>query len=199
MFSKLSKKAVNALIGTSVISDEEQELYIYGFYMLFSYLFYFIFAVLLGVLFHLLLESVLFFLLFSLIRSYAGGVHASKELFCVLYTSLSFLVSIAFIRLNAFLARPVVAFIVLVAASLSILIFAPLDTYEKQLNHEEKQYYQKVSYLILVVIVILAVIAYLLRGYSIFYACSASLGLEGALLLIGHLKVDSFYRNANSS
>ena len=187
MFSKLSQKTVNVLYGTSVISSEEKELYAYGFYMLFSYSFYFIFAALLGVIFHLLAESILFFLLFSLIRSYAGGVHASKEVSCMICTSLSFLASVAAIRLGILFARPAAAFVVLAVASVSVLAFAPLDTPEKRLNDLERKHFRKISYLILFLIIALAILAFVIQKYRILYACTASLGLEGTLLFIGHL------------
>lgn len=188
MFSKLAQKTVNVLYGTSVISSEEKELYAYGFYILFSYSFYFIFAALLGVIFHLLAESILFFLLFSLIRSYAGGVHASKEASCMICTSLSFLASVVAIRLGIFFAQPAAAFIVLAVASVSILAFAPLDTPEKRLNRAEKKHFQKISYLILSFIVALAILTFVTQKVRLFYACTASLELEATLLFIGRLK-----------
>jgi accessory gene regulator B len=183
---------------TSHIPEEEKELYIYGFYMVFSYTFYCIFAALLGVIFHLLAESILFFLLFSLIRSYAGGVHASTEISCMICTSLSFLASVAAIRLGVFCAQPVAAFAVLAAGSVIILAFAPLDTPEKRLDRAERKHYRKLSYLILVTIITLAILSYVIRRYSIFYACTTSLGLEGTLLFIGHLKDGKHNHNANS-
>ncbi len=198
MFTKLAEKTVIAMSGASRIADDEKDLYVYGFYMLFSYLYYFVFAILLGVVFHLLAESVLFFLLFSLIRSYAGGVHAAKEISCMICTSLSFLASITAIRLGVLFAQPVAAWVVLAVASVSILIFAPLDTQEKRLDHAERKHYQKISYLILSAIITLAILTYVIHRYSIFYACAASLGLEGTLLFIGHLKNGRHNHHANS-
>lgn len=171
--------------GMALIPEEEKELYVYGFYMLFSYLYYFVFVILLGVVFHLLAESVLFFLLFSLIRSYAGGVHAAKEISCMICTSLSFLASITAIRLGVLFAKPVAAFAILVAGSASILAFAPLDTPEKRLNRVERKHFRRISYLILSLIIALAILIFVIHKHRIFYAC------------IGHLKGRKHERHTN--
>lgn len=188
MFSNLANKAVNALYKSSVLNENEIELYEYGFYVLFSYLFYFLFSLLLGVLFQLLLEGILFFILFALIRSYAGGVHASKESSCILFTSLSFLVCFKIIDFCKTLKSPDVGFLLLFLSAINILYFAPLDTSEKPLNCFERICFRRKSRLILGAIILLAISSLCVHNYTIFNVCATSLGLEGILLLLGVIK-----------
>lgn len=198
MFSKLSEKAVNALYAASAISDGEKELYVYGFYILFSYLFYLMVIVLLGVLFHIVADAVLFFCLFSLIRRYAGGVHASKETSCIIFTSLAFVLCIISIWLNTLFSQPTIAFIILAIGSASILLFAPLDTEEKRLSDAERIYFRRLSYFILVIIIMLAVVGFAIQKHRILYVCATSAGLEGLLLFIGFLKSNINNRHAHT-
>lgn len=188
MFTSLANKTVNTLYKNSLLSKDEIELYEYGFYVLFSYLFYLLLSLLLGVLFRLLLEGILFFIFFSVIRSYAGGVHASKEILCTLYTSLSFLICVIATDFFITVSNPIVGFLLLILSAISILCFAPLDTPEKPLSKIERISYRKKSCLILCLIILLAIASLSTRNHNIFYVCATSLGLEGVLLFLGHIK-----------
>lgn len=53
-----------------------------------------------GLILHIAIESIVFFILFCLIRSYAGGVHASSELKCTVYTTSTLLICILGIKLS---------------------------------------------------------------------------------------------------
>lgn len=141
-----------------------------------------------GLLFHNLLESMVFFFLFSLIRSYAGGIHASTEIACTILTSFALFASVAMIHVSTTLDLQSAGVAVLIIASICILLIAPLDTAEKQLSEVEKRSYREKSYLSLLFVIALAVVALLIQMHSIFYACVGSLGLEGILLFVGKLK-----------
>ena len=79
MIGKLSSKISDLLIRKSVIDSEDQELYVYGFFILLSQILYFIIAVIFGIIFNVLLQSVVFYIAFQFIRKYALGYHASTE------------------------------------------------------------------------------------------------------------------------
>lgn len=197
MLTKLAERALETLGDTSTMPNEDKELYVYGFYMIFSRMFFFLLTALFGLLFHILAESILFYLLFSLIRTYAGGVHASTEVGCTILTSLSFLMSVAMIKLISLLNYPIIAFVVLIVASTCILLFAPIDTLEKRLSYVERKRFQKTTYLILSFIIILAILTFFIRRRSMFYTCAASLGLEGILLFTGYFKNSNLDRHTN--
>lgn len=188
MFSDLASKTVHMLYKSSVLSEDEIELYKYGFYVLFSYLFYFLLSLFLGAFFQLLLEGILFFILFTLIRVYAGGVHASKENSCILFTSLSFLLCFKTIKLCSTLKSPELGFLLLIISAIIIVYLAPLDTPEKPLNVIERIYFRKKSRLILGAIILLAICSLYIYKLAIFFVCAISLSLEGILLFLGFIK-----------
>ena len=82
MISKFAEKLVDCLYCQHDISDDEQELYKYGFFVLLSQILYLIIAIILGSIFKSVFESVIFYIAFQFIRRYAGGFHAKTETRC---------------------------------------------------------------------------------------------------------------------
>lgn len=168
--------------------EEDRKLYEYGFHMLFAKCFFFALTVLLGFLLHIIVESIVFFFLFSAIRSYAGGVHANKESACTVLTSEALLVVTSAIKFCIMMDQVVAPLSMILASTVIIMIYAPLDSPEKPLDQEERERFRRVTYLLLLLIVSIAIFALVVQCQTIFCACAGSLGLEGMLLLAGHLK-----------
>lgn len=152
--------------------------------MLFSRAFYFLLAVIFGVIFKVVWESILFYIMFSVIRSYAGGVHASKEITCMTCTSLSLLLCIAAMKLCKHLSLVAVPVVLLIFGALCILLLSPVDSAEKRLTEEEKQEYRKKSYFFMALILAAATMALICGWSELIYPCAFSLSLEGVLLLL---------------
>lgn len=188
MISKLSEKAVDVLSVHNCIAQEEKELYVYGFFMLFSKAFFLLLTVIYGVLFGVVLESVLFYITFTVLRSYAGGIHASKESTCTICTSLAMLLCVAAIRVCVELSLLAVPFVLLALSTICILILSPLDSAEKRLMEEEKKEYRKKTYRITTLIVSAAILALICGLTRLFYPCVTSLMLESLLLVAGKAK-----------
>ena len=94
------KGFTDKLLVNGTITEDEQELYIYGFFMLLSQLMYLILACIFGLILGCVLESLIFYITFQFIRRYAGGYHASTETICEILSTLSILVCIVVIRLS---------------------------------------------------------------------------------------------------
>ena len=172
----------------SDMETEDRKLYEYGFHMLFAKGFFFLLTILLGCLFRIIVESIVFFLFFSAIRSYAGGVHAKKESSCTILTSGALFATIAVIKWSIVTDQLLVPLSVILASAVIILVYAPLDSPEKPLDQEEKKRFRKISGLLLLLISIVAIVSLVVQRKQFFSVCAGSLGLEGILLLIGHLK-----------
>ena len=80
LISKLSERIAVGLKQSSIIQEDDVELYAYGFYILISKLLFLIIALILGVILNLVFESLVFYVSFSIIRAYAGGIHANNKL-----------------------------------------------------------------------------------------------------------------------
>lgn len=191
MISRLSNSIVKVFLEQSDISNDEEELYQYGFFILLSQILYFIITIVIGILLGIVLESIIFYITFQFIRRYAGGYHASTETRCEIMSTLSILTCIVVIRLSKTYDFQFALLVVSIASAACIAVLCPLDTPEKPLSEKEFKYFRKISWLILSVIFLVVAISYFVRlkWLQIFFApCCLSLILESLLLTAGKVK-----------
>lgn len=134
----IAKRITQILVASAVVKEDDTELYIYGFFMLVSRILFLFVTVVTGFLTGILPESILFYVVFTLLRTYAGGVHAKTETACTIFTTFAIVVSVLLIRLLEIFAAGTVSFLILGIGSLYILAFSPLDTAEKPLKEQDK-------------------------------------------------------------
>ncbi len=185
MINKLSRRFADKLLVNGAITEEEQELYIYGFFMLLSQLMYLVLACIFGLILGCLVESVIFYIAFQFIRRYAGGYHAATETRCEILSTLSLLVCIIVIRLSKIYDFQNVLLIVSTISSVCIFFLCPLDTLEKPLSDKEFKYFRKISWIVLLVIVLAIIVSYCFKIQFILLPCCMSLILESILLISG--------------
>lgn len=188
MISKLSKQFADKLLANGTITDEEHELYIYGLFMLLSQLMFFVIVCIFGLILGCVLESIIFYIAFQLIRKYAGGYHAATETRCEILSSLSLLVCVAVIKLSKIYDFQTALLFITCIATACIFILCPLDTPEKPLSEKEFKYFRKISWLILLVIVVAVIVSYFLKFKIVIVPCCLSLILESILLGAGKIK-----------
>ena len=191
MISRLSNSIVKVFLEQSDISNDEEELYQYGFFILLSQILYFIITIVIGILLGIVLESIIFYIAFQFIRRYAGGYHASMEIRCEVMSTLSILVCLVVIRLSKTYDFQFALLIVSSVSAVCIAVLCPLDTPEKPLSEKEFKYFRKISWLILSVISLVVAISYFVRlkWLQIFFVpCCLSLILESLLLTAGKVK-----------
>lgn len=188
MISKVSSKIVSVLASRSVINKDDAELYDYGFFILLSQLLYFIIALVMGIILKIIPQSVIFYLAFLLIRKYAGGYHASTETRCEIFSTLSIVGSITVVKLSEIYDFKTALLVISAVSAVCIFIFSPLDTPEKPLSQKEFNYFRKISWLILLAIIISITVSYILKLNFITAPCCMSLILESILLSAGKIK-----------
>lgn len=191
MISKFSELTVKYFLKQSSITDDEQDLYQYGFFVLFSQILYLIVTCIIGALLDTFFDSIIFYIAFQFIRRYAGGYHASTETRCEIMSTLSILACIVVIRLSKIYDFRFTLLIMSAVSAVCITVLCPLDTPEKPLSEKEFKYFRKISWLILSVISLAVIISYFmqLKRLQIFFApCCLSLILESILLTAGKVK-----------
>lgn len=188
MVSKLSAKIADRLCTSAVITEEDKDLYSYGFFVILSRILFFILSTTFGIILHIAIESIVFFVLFCLIRSYAGGVHASSEFKCTVYTTSALLICILSIKLLMQYNSDYILLVVLILSSICVFALSPLDSLEKPLGEQEKKHYRKLTLIITGLIVVLTFIFYLLELKGISVSSVISLVLESILLITGKIK-----------
>lgn len=188
MINNLSVRLTDRLLAKGSITEDERELYIYGFFMLLSQLVYFLLACIVGLLFQCFFESVIFYIAFQFIRRYAGGYHAKTETRCEILSSLSIIGSIGIIELLDMYDFQIVLLSITLFSAGCIFVLCPLDTPEKPLSNKELKYFRKISWLILFIIAALIVVSYIFGWSYIFSPCCMSLILESILIIAGKIK-----------
>ena len=188
MINALSQRISKYLYKNSMITADDIELYTYGFFVLLSRVLFLIISTIFGVIFNIATESIVFYILFCFIRSYAGGIHASTELLCTVFTTVSLFLSVLSIKLMLNYSKPEIAFLVYLISLVIVITLSPLDTKEKPLSDNEKKYFKLKTYVVFIVISLILIIAIFVQKNNFFYAGLMSLVLESILLISGKIK-----------
>lgn len=189
MISSLSSIITEALYKSQVIAEEDKELYTYGFFVLLSKTLFFLVSALFGWMFGVLWESMVFYIMFSTLRGYAGGFHASKESVCTFCTTVSLFLSSMCIWYMERIGNTVIPFGILVVCGAVVYLLAPLDSEDKPLTRAEMVLYRQKTRSIDIAIVIISIVGLCLHLPAILHAASISMALECVLLVLGKAKI----------
>lgn len=146
MFSNLSQKIVCFLLNKNAIQSDSQEIYQFGIEQLLTTALNLITVIFLGVLFGEIYQSILFVAAFMILRSYAGGYHASTPVRCYLMSAFAIVAGLSvmkFINFNDF-----VCIGLLVLSGIIILLLAPVGTANKPLDDIEHIVYRRKAILV---------------------------------------------------
>lgn len=188
MITAISEKIISRLVTYQLIEEDDTELFCYGLYIMISNFLCLFETVIFGLFFDVLLENIIFYVSFFPLRRYAGGVHAGKEITCIFCTTFAILLSSCGIRVIGYIGCYGVCLVCIIVGSWAIYLLSPLDTPEKPLDSEEYIFYRKKTIIYACGINLAAFLSYNLGMYGIFVAFSASILLEGVLLILGKLK-----------
>lgn len=188
MISTLSSSISEKLCSANVISRDEQELYSYGFFLLLSRGIFFAVAAIFGVLFETVCESILFYILFSALRGYAGGIHASKEATCMCCTTALLLLASGCVQIMEVAGFVTVPIWLLIVGGTIVFLLSPLDSKEKPLSNLELRRYRQISRWITVGIILLGTGGAMAEYYAVLYVSCICLVCESVLLLVGWWK-----------
>lgn len=188
MITKLASNITEALCALSVIEDEDKELYIYGFFVLLSHGIFFVISASFGIIFGTLWESIVFYIMFSILRRYAGGFHASRESTCTLCTTIALFMSSAGISILEKAGGIVLPLLMIVLGTVVISLLSPLDSEEKPLTQNECQYYRRKSLVTVWAIIAIALGAIAVNVLGLLCAAAFCMLLESFLLVMGKAK-----------
>jgi len=187
MISKFAQHITKILYGKNYIKEDDCEVFEYGIFLVLSQVLYFTVCLLFGIFYGCVLESVIFYFSFMVVREYAGGYHASTELRCFLFSTISIFLSVNFIKVLESQNTNTAFVIVLSLATLLIILLSPLDTPEKPLTANEFKKFRKKTLIILSVLLLACIIAFIKFDF-ISYSVGVAIILEGLMLLLGKLK-----------
>lgn len=145
MINSISEFIAKRWVYKSVISEEDYELYHYGWFVILSDLWLFFVTLTIGIFFNITIPSIVFFVTFFVIRRFAGGFHAKTELHCQII-SLSFLfLSLVGIKYMLFEIESIYLIIINMICVIILPIISPADTPQKVLSSKEKKKFKIIT------------------------------------------------------
>lgn len=190
MITRLGDKIAHKLVMSGTIPSEDAELYAYGFLLLLSKILYLVVTSILGAMLNIFGSSILFYLLFSVLREYAGGIHAKTEQGCMFGTILVLLLSIGGIRGMKHAELSSVAVVLLMIGCAVVFLLSPLDVPEKPLSADDRRYYRSISRRLAVAYAFIGAWA-ATADWPILYPLATAAALAGILLLAGTLNLQN--------
>ena len=186
MLEHLSEKFAGKLIQAGIISKEDTDVYVYGFFQAAMMFFNIVTTLILGILFQLLISCILLNLAYIPIRISAGGHHADSPLKCYIDSTLMIAFLLAIIKWIPI--HPIVSIALLATSSFVIFVLAPVGTRNNPLDEVERRIFKRRTRIILYVEI--AVFTCLLFFGENQIAGTIALGVftEGLMLLIGYVK-----------
>lgn len=139
---KRTNTVVNWLVQYNVINETEKELYQYGLYSLLLLISPFILASGIGFCVGSMKHGIMLILPFVVIRKFSGGYHAKHLRYCILGSCILLFLSIT---LSIHMKYDWKLGIITGIASVSLIVFSPIDSENRRLDIDEKRRYKKIT------------------------------------------------------
>lgn len=186
MFTHFSDMVTNLFIKSSVIQEEDKDLYQYGVEQICNIILNILTTVIIGALYGMIPEILIFIFAYIPLRIYAGGFHAKTPFRCYLCS-----VAITVIALSVMNFIEIPYFICIIAvttSSIVILNAAPIEDKNKPLDSAEKIVFRKRTVLIWLAEIILLLLFLILKLDLFVVPISLSMLLEGVMVVLGIIK-----------
>ena len=192
MLSNFSRKYTDTLIKNKQIDESERAIYEYGCYILLSTILFFFVTIVSGFILQTIWSSIIFLISFMLVRRYAGGYHAKTEKRCQINSFILIIFCNVLIKLSMHFKLQLLLMSISFISVVSILALAPLDSKEKPLSNIEKKHYQKITYIILVILIAISIVTCNFGINLICVPICCALLLEGFLIILGKFSNEYF-------
>ena len=137
--SKVAEKVADSLYRKDYISEEEKEIYSYGYEILIDNIGKTFLLLMVGAIIHQLVATLIFVVVFTTLRSCCGGYHASKAWQCNLLTVVLWGMVIAGTSTEAVMKKcETLTIAIAVVSELVIYLCAPVEHQNKKLTNEKK-------------------------------------------------------------
>jgi len=182
----ISEKIVALMVQNVIISDDDKELYVYGFHQGFILLANILTAILMGFLFNRMTEIIIFLAAYIPLRSNAGGYHAKTSFRCYVFSIAMIVVVIIVIGLHFWNALSVIA--ITTISTGVIMLYAPMEDTNKPLDQNEKRIYKKRTHIILSFMIGLAVLFWFVEQKQISMSITLAIDVLAFMLILGKFK-----------
>lgn len=169
---KCTDTVVNWMIRCNAINEEDKELYKYALYSFFLLIAPLILAVGIGFCVGSVKHSVFLIFPFMVLRKFSGGYHAKNLHTCILGSGfLLFLCTMLSMHVQCDWKLAIAT----VIASVSLIVFSPIESANRRLDTDERRTYKKLTLFFVIFFGLIDIILFLLEKYI--YAICFSVGI----------------------
>ena len=190
MFAKCAQSLTAYFVKKEIITEDDEEIYTYGFELLIPSIFAVTVALLIGVIADRFFASLVFMFVYCSLRRQAGGFHAKTHFRCTfsfvfMYCLVMYLTSFEGVNERIVLFSPL-----LLISCLLFALFAPVDNSEVQFGKKTKQEMKcKACILLFLYEMIIFYCVYIEKGWTEYAAIGGlAICFESILLVLGVLQ-----------
>lgn len=152
--NQIVDKMANWLVKEEIIVKADLEIYKYGIRQGVDNIINAIVLIIEAAIISVIWQSITFLFAYTLLRKYAGGMHAKTPERCFIYSQI---INISVLLSVKYMLKPSLSlWFLTVVAAIIIFVFSPVETKNKKLNQEERKAYGKRAKIILVILLIFA-------------------------------------------
>lgn len=179
------------LFSKDAITEEEKEVCAYGMELIISGIISVALVLIIGLITGSIWYAVVYNIMMIVIRMYTGGYHADTHVGCNVCYCMSFLISMALLRVQMYIKSDVEIWLVAMAGYLIIVLNAPLEHYNKKLTMKQKQDYMIISSMLGIASLLISfglnIMGVVIRDGEYHILCNISSYINIMLLIIGLL------------
>ena len=190
MYKKISQIITQKFVTLGIISEDDYEIYKYGFELLIALLSTTIVIILISIFINKFVETILYLVGFFSVRVICGGYHAKHHYTCFVATISSYLL---FLLLNiCFSSKPYLSLVtgVMTIVSLILIIaFAPIEHPNNPMTEYRKSRNRLLSFILSIIICLVYFVALFFES-TLLYVFSYTTGTFLAALAISAAKIE---------
>ena len=141
---KFIKKIVDKQIYENRIAEEDKNIYLYGYTLLFEVLINIVIAIIIGIITRRFLMIFVFLCNYIPLRSFCGGWHADRLWKCTIYSNLTLICLIVMYICCSDRFTEVTMILIYAVCMVFVLLYSPMDTKSKVISDKERVKYKKV-------------------------------------------------------
>lgn len=186
MITNLSRIITDFLISKKIISEEQREIYIYGFELVICSIISLVIVILIASITGMYYECAIYYVVFSITRLFSGGFHANTYLRCKISYIGCLLITLGLFKMMNIL-QPLYWLMLFIFSSLIIVHFAPVENGNKPLSETEKKRAKNITLTLIILWLVISVILYLIEN-SIYQMIPLTLLFIAVLMVFGEIK-----------
>ncbi|KSV60062.1 accessory gene regulator B family protein [Acetivibrio ethanolgignens] len=143
MTNKIVETLINKQSQNEIITNEDEQIYRYGYILLCEVVLNLVIALIIGIVFLKTKEIMFFLCVYIPLRSFCGGWHANKIWKCTIISNAILLLQVYCIENIVNLISSERMLIICFFNMICVFFLAPIETEKKKISHEERLIYRK--------------------------------------------------------